>query len=138
MFEILKMFIGYVNQGGVASLWVFKLLPWFQSAPRVLKLLPRCGKEFSLCHKLCFSKPNIFGFQCRRPQIFQIMNSVISNNLSLTYQRFTTLGSKDIRIIFRVFNKDSIPLSEFCEKFYENRKWKKGSCFTFFSLIVYI
>ena len=66
------------------------------------------------------------------------MNSVISNNLSLKYQRFTTLGSKDIRIIFRVFNKDSIPLSEFCEKFYENRKWKKGSCFTFFSLIVYI
>ena len=24
-------------------------------------------KELSLCHKLCFSKPYIFGFQCRRP-----------------------------------------------------------------------
>ena len=27
------------------------------------------------------------------------MNSVRSNNISLKYQRFTTLGSKDIRII---------------------------------------
>ena len=25
------------------------------------------SKELSLCHKLCFSKPYIFGFQCRRP-----------------------------------------------------------------------
>ena len=24
-------------------------------------------KELSLCHKLCFSKPYIFGFQCRKP-----------------------------------------------------------------------
>ena len=26
-----------------------------------------CKKKLSLCHKLCFSKPYIFGFQCRRP-----------------------------------------------------------------------
>ena len=57
------------------------------------------AKELSLCHKLCFSKSYIFIFQCRRPQIFQTMNSVRSNNISLKYQRFTTLGSKDIGII---------------------------------------
>ena len=39
------------------------------------------------------------------------MNSVRSNNISLKYQRFTTLGSKAIGIIkFRVCGKDSIPL----------------------------
>ena len=31
--------------------------------------------------------------------IFQTMNSVRSNNISLKYQRFTTLDSKDIGII---------------------------------------
>ena len=56
-------------------------------------------KELSLCHKLCFSKSYIFGFQCRRPKIFQTMNSVRSNNISLKYQSFTTLDSKDIGII---------------------------------------
>jgi len=56
-------------------------------------------KELSLCHKLCFSKSYIFGFQCRRPLIFQTMNSVRSNNISLKYQRFTTLDLKDIVII---------------------------------------
>ena len=62
-------------------------------------------KELSLCPKLCFSKPYIF--QCRRPQIFQTMNSIRSNNVSLKYQRFATLGSKDYK--FRVCDKDSIP-----------------------------
>ena len=57
------------------------------------------AKELSLCHKLCFSKPYIFGFQCLRPLKFQTMNSVRSNNVSLKYQRFATLGSKDIGII---------------------------------------
>ena len=36
--------------------------------------------------------------QCRRPQTFQTMNSVRSNNLSLKYQRFTTSDSEDIGI----------------------------------------
>ena len=44
-------------------------------------------KEFSLWHKLLFSNLNIFATQCRRPYIFQTMNSVRSNNL-----RFTQLG----------------------------------------------
>ena len=57
------------------------------------------GKELSLYHKLCFSKSYIFRFQCPRPKIFQTMNSVRSNNISLKYQRFTTFGSKDIGII---------------------------------------
>ena len=33
-------------------------------------------KELSLCHILKFSNPNIFATQCRRPLIFQTMNSV--------------------------------------------------------------
>ena len=55
--------------------------------------------ELSLRHKLCFSKSYIFGFQCRRPSIFQTMNSVRSNNISLKYQSFTALGFKDIGVI---------------------------------------
>ena len=34
----------------------------------------------------------------RRPLIFQTMNSVRSNNLTLKYQKFTPLGCKDRRI----------------------------------------
>ena len=45
-----------------------------------------------------FSNPYIFGFQCRRLLIFSTMTSVRSNNISLKYQRFTTLGFKDIGI----------------------------------------
>ena len=41
---------------------------------------------------------DIFRFQCRRSLIFQTMNSVRSNNISLKYQRFTTLGFQDIGI----------------------------------------
>ena len=37
------------------------------------------------------------------------MNSVKSNNLSLTYQRFTTSGSKDIEV--EIF--DFVPLNSF-------------------------
>ena len=64
-----------------------------------LKCVFASVQELSLCHKLCFSKPYTFGFQSRRPQIFQTMNSVRSNNISLKYQRFATLGYKDIGII---------------------------------------
>ena len=72
-------------------------------------------KELNLCHKLFFSKPYIFGFQCRRPQIFQTMNSVRSNNISLKYKRFTTLDSK----------AKGIKKSEFVTKtqFLSNRKF---------------
>ena len=56
------------------------------------------AKELSLCHKLLFSNHYIFGTKCRRPYIFQTMNSVKSNNLSLKYQMFTTSGSKDIGV----------------------------------------
>ena len=50
------------------------------------------SKELSLCHKL-FYKSLYF---CNT--IFQNMNSFISNNLSLKYQKFTTIGFKDIGI----------------------------------------
>ena len=45
-------------------------------------------KKFSLCHKLWFSNLCfIFANQCRRSQIFQTMNSAMSNNPSLRYQK---------------------------------------------------
>ena len=49
--------------------------------------------ELSFCHKLRFSYPHIFAFQCRRPQIFQTMNFDTSNNLN-----------KHFKIYFYVFN----------------------------------
>ena len=61
-------------------------------------ILQRTIKELSLCHKLWFSSHCIFGTKCCRPYIFQNMNSVRSNNLSLKYQRFTTSCSKDIEV----------------------------------------
>ena len=57
-------------------------------------------KELSLCHKLRVSNLSIFVTKGHRPQLFQTMNSVRSNNLSLKYQRFTitSSGSKDIGV----------------------------------------
>ena len=56
------------------------------------------GKELSLRHKLRFYNPYIFVAQCRRPLIFQTINSGRSNNQSLKYQRFTPTSCKDIGI----------------------------------------
>ena len=39
-------------------------------------------KELILCHKLWYSNLFIFATQYRKPEIFQTMNSVKSNNLS--------------------------------------------------------
>ena len=55
-------------------------------------------KELSFCHKLKYSYPYILATQCRRPYIFQTINSVRSNNLSLKYQRFISTGCRDIEI----------------------------------------
>jgi len=55
-------------------------------------------KKLSLCHKLWFSNPYIFGTQCLRPYLFQTKYAVRSNNLSLKCQRFTSSGSEDIGI----------------------------------------
>ena len=52
----------------------------------------------SFCHKLGFSNFNIVATQCRRPFIFQTMNSVRPKNLSLKYKRFTSSDRKDIGI----------------------------------------
>ena len=56
------------------------------------------SKELSICHKLWFSKFNIIATQWRKPLIFQTMNAVRSNNVSLKYQRFTSSDCKDIII----------------------------------------
>ena len=73
------------------------------------------SKELSLSQKLCFSKPYIFGFQCRRPWIYQTKNSVRSSNVSLKvkYERFATLGSKDIGII----NLEFVAKTQFLSRF---------------------
>ena len=42
----------------------------------------------TLCHKLWFSNPYIFGFQRRKPLKFKTMTFVRSKNISLKYQRF--------------------------------------------------
>ena len=55
-------------------------------------------KELALCDKHCFSNPNIFGFQRRKPMKFQTMTFVRLKTISLKYQRFTTLVSKEIGI----------------------------------------
>ena len=49
-------------------------------------------KELSLCHKLGFLNFNFFKTKCRRPQIFQTMNSGRSNNVSLKYEKFASSG----------------------------------------------
>ena len=79
----------------------------------VNRSLSRAGlKELSFCHTLYFS--NIFTTQCRRPLIFQTMNSVRPNNLSLKYQRFTSSDCKDIGIRQLEFVKNnSAPLFSF-------------------------
>ena len=59
----------------------------------------RCRvKELSLSHKLWFSYSYIFAAQWPRPEIFQTINSVSSNNKSLKYQSFTPSGCKVVRI----------------------------------------
>ena len=68
------------------------LLPWIYLSIYIFILL----KELCLCHKLRISNPDIFAIQCRRPEIFQNMNYVRPNNLSLKYKRFTRC--KDIGI----------------------------------------
>ena len=55
-------------------------------------------KELSFYHKLKYSYPYILATQCRRPQIFQTINSVISNNPSLKYERVKPTGCRDIEI----------------------------------------
>ena len=57
-------------------------------------------RGIELSHKL---NHYIFGTKCCRPQIFQTMNSVGSNILSLKYQNFTTSGSKDIGVLIFEF-----------------------------------
>jgi len=54
--------------------------------------------KFSFCHKLWCSNPYNFANHCRRPYIFQTINSVGSIILSLKYQRLTPSGCKDTGI----------------------------------------
>jgi len=58
--------------------------------------------ELSRCHKLRFSNPYIF------PLIFQTMNSVRFNNLSIKYHPIKLEQYRDFKIW--VYGKDSIPL----------------------------
>ena len=55
------------------------------------------GKELSLCHKLKFSNPYIYGTWCCRLLIFQTKIIWCNRIHSLKFLRSTTLGCKDIR-----------------------------------------
>jgi len=55
-------------------------------------------KELSLCHKLKFSNPYIYGTWCCRLLIFQTKIILCNRIHSLKYLRSTTLGCRDIRI----------------------------------------
>ena len=52
----------------------------------------------SLPQQLWFANPYIFATQGRISKIFQTLNYVKINKLSLKYQRFTPSGCKDIKI----------------------------------------
>ena len=67
------------------------------------------------CHKLKYSYPYILATQCRRPKIFQTINSVRSNNVSLKYQTFISTGSRDIEIR----NFEVVAKTQFLCKFIE-------------------
>ena len=54
------------------------------------------GQELSFCSNLWFFNPYIFATLCRRPLIFQTVNSVRWNSLCLKYQRFTLSGAAKI------------------------------------------
>ena len=55
--------------------------------------------EWSIWRKLWFLNHYIFPAQCRRPEIFQTINSNWTNYFSLKYQRFIPLSFKDKGII---------------------------------------
>ena len=55
-------------------------------------------KEIESLQKLWFSNSYILPTQCRRPWIFQTINSFRSIIPSVNYQRFATSGCKDMRI----------------------------------------
>ena len=74
----------------------FEVLNNFLSIYILKNILSKC-ERYSSCSEA--NKPYIFATQCRRPFIFQTMNSVRSKSLSLEYQRFTPAGCKDMGII---------------------------------------
>ena len=65
--------------------------------PEIEKEITFMFKGFSCCHKIRFLFP-IFAIQNRRTLIFQTMDSVWSNNLTLKYEKCTPSGCKDRRI----------------------------------------
>ena len=58
----------------------------------------RITKELSFRRRLWSFNPYIYLNQCRKPLIFQTMNSVRSNILSLKYQTFQPSDLKDLGI----------------------------------------
>ena len=71
------------------------------------------SNELTLCHKLWFSNPNIFGTQCRKPLIFRTYIFWFNKSHSLKFQRFTTSESNDIWIRKSEFVAKSLFLSDF-------------------------
>ena len=60
--------------------------------------IPGLIKEMSICNKLWLSNSYNLATHSPRPLIFQTINSVRSNSLSLKYQRFTPSGCEVIAV----------------------------------------
>ena len=56
-------------------------------------------KGIELLPQSLISNHNIFATQCRRPKMFQTINSIRRNNASLKYQNFTSSCCKDVMYI---------------------------------------
>ena len=96
-------------------------------------------KELSSCHKFGFLNLHIFAIWCCSPLIFQTMNPVESNSLTLEYQRSTPSVCKDIEITkLWVCGKNSVTVNNIVlcnrtasQKYLENQIYL-GEKFQFF------
>ena len=74
-------------------------------------------KELSSCNKLLFLNLYICTPRCCRPLIFQTVNSVESNSLSLKYQRLSSSSCEDKGIRKFKFLKVNFKLDCYFERF---------------------
>ena len=70
----------------------FHLVPKYTAAIIRIFICRLDRQDLSSCHKLRFSTTILLATQCRRPKIFQTVNSIRLTNLSFKYQRYTTKG----------------------------------------------
>ena len=81
-----------------ASMPFFLLFKYLKISLYTIYVIKYKYKGIEFLPQTIISNPYFFVIQCRRPLIFQTMNSFRSNNDSLKHQRFTTSDCKDIGI----------------------------------------